>query len=197
MPRYANYNKTVEDCLIYRVKSLTENNNNYLKSYGIRTGTTSWTINGQPHAKIDFKVTHTENGTFITFDYRCNGEPIKYNVNLINRISNLGKGVMWFFVCPVSGKRCRKLYLYSKHFLHREAYKSLMYESQLKSQKTRNMFKVLDAVFIKDEVYEELYKKYFKTHYNGKETKRYKKLKNIIETSKRYPTGTLESLLMM
>jgi hypothetical protein len=71
-----------------------------------------------------------------------------------------------------------------------------MYESQLKSQSTRNMYKVFDAVFVKDEVYDELYKKYFKTHYNGKETKRYKKLKNIIEASKRYPANTLESLLM-
>jgi hypothetical protein len=57
--------------LTYRVKSLTENNNNnYLKSYGIRTGTTSWSINGQHHARIDFKVKHTENGSFITFDYK-------------------------------------------------------------------------------------------------------------------------------
>lgn len=197
MPRYANYNTTVEDCLKYRVKSLTENNNNYLKSYGIRSGVTSWTINGEPHAKIDFKVTHTENGTFITFNYRCNGEPINYNVNLISRVSNLGKGEMWFFVCPVTGKCCRKLYLNGTHFLHREAYRGLMYESQLKSHSTRNMLKVFDAVFVSDEVYDELYKKHFKTHYNGKETKRYKKLKNIIETAKGYPKGTLESLLMM
>jgi hypothetical protein len=135
MPRYANYNTTVEDCLKYRVKSLTENNNNYLKSYGIRTGVTSWSINGQHHAKISFKVTHTENGTFITFDYKYNGEPINYNVNLISRVSNLGKGKMWFFVCPVTGKCCRKLYLYGTHFLHREAYKGLMYESQKKITK--------------------------------------------------------------
>jgi hypothetical protein len=59
------------------------------------------------------------------------------------------------------------------------------------------MLKVFDAVYVKDEVYEELYKKYFKTHYNGKETKRYKKLKKIIEVSERYPADTIESLLML
>lgn len=197
MPRIANYNTTVEDCLTYRLKSLTENNNNYLKSYGIRTGVTSWTINGQPHAKINFKVTHTEYETFIIFDYKCNGEPINYSVNLISRPSNLSKGEVWFFVCPVTGKCCRKLYLHGTHFLHREAYKGLMYEKQIQSQRTRDMFKVLDAVFIKDEIYDELHKKYFKTHYNGKQTKRYKKIMNIIEGSKRYPNGTLERLLMM
>lgn len=197
MPRIANYNTTVEDCLTYRLKCLTENNFNYLKSYGIRTGTTSWRINGQPHAKIDFKVTHTKNGSFITFDYKCNGEPINYNVNLISRLSNLGKGEVWFFVCPVTGKCCRKLYLHGTHFLHREAYRGLMYESQIKSQSTRAMYKVFDAVYIKDEVYEELYKKHFKTHYNGKETKRYKRIMNKINIADRYPNGTLESLLMM
>lgn len=59
------------------------------------------------------------------------------------------------------------------------------------------MLKVFDAVFIKDEVYEELHKKYFKTHYNGKETKRYKKIMSKINIADRYPKGTLESLLMM
>jgi hypothetical protein len=197
MPRIANYNTTVEDCLKYRVKSLTENNNNYLKSYGIRTGTTSWSINGQPYAKIDFKLTHTENGTFINFDYKCNGDPINYKVNLISRLSNLGRGEVWFFVCPVTGKCCRKLYLHGTHFLHREAYKGLMYESQLNSQSTRSMLKVLDKVFIKDEVYEELHKKHFKSHYNGIPTKRYKRIMNKINISESYPKGTLESLLMM
>jgi uncharacterized protein (UPF0332 family) len=104
---------------------------------------------------------------------------------------------MWFFVCPVTGKCCRKLYLYGTHFLHREAYKGLMYESQIQSQRTRGMFKVFESVYVKDEVYDELYKKHFKTYYNGKETKRYKRIINKINIADRYPNGTLESLLMM
>jgi hypothetical protein len=197
MPRIGNYNRTVEDWLKYRVKSLTVNNNNYLKSYGTRSGVTSWTVNGEPHARIDFTVTYSEDETFIIFEYRSDGVPIKYRVNLISRLSNLGKGEVWFFVCPSTNKLCRKLYLYGTHFLQREAYKSLMYESQLNSQNTRSMLKMLDKVFIKDEVYDELYKKHFKTHYNGIPTKRYKRIMNKINISKSYPSVTLESLLIM
>jgi len=52
-------------------------------------------------------------------------------------------------------------------------------------------------VFIKDEVYDELYSKHFKTHYNGKETKRYKKIMDKIERAENFPLGTLQKLLLM
>ena len=42
------------------------------------------------------------------------------------------------------------------------------------------LFKIFEKVYLSDEVYSERYKKYFKTHYNGKPTKRYLKLENKI-----------------
>jgi hypothetical protein len=175
---------------------LTENNNTYLKSYGTRSGVTTWSINGQVSSTLSFVLTYNEYETYIVFDYRCNGEVINYKVNLISKPSNLGRGEVWFFVCPVTRKCCRKLYLYGTHFLHREAHKGFFYESQTKSQSTRNMLKMFDAVFINDAVYDELYKKYFKTHYNGKETKRYKRITAKINKAESFPRNTIESFLM-
>jgi len=197
MGRYGNYPTTVEDCLTFRLKSLTENNNNYFKSYGTRKGVTSWSRNGAVSSTISIEVTYTEYRSFIIFDYSCNGEAKRYKVDLVNRVSNLGKGVIWFFVCPSTGKLCRKLILNSGYFLHRTAFKSMMYSKQIESKKFRNLDKVFGAYFIRDEVYKELYKKYFKTHYKGKPTKRYLKLKSKIDIANRFPVDTYERLLMM
>jgi hypothetical protein len=197
MGRYGNYPTTVEDCLTFRLKSLTENNSLYLTSYGTRKGVTSWSTNGVVNSTINIEVIYSEYEAYIIFDYRCNGEPKRYKVNLVSRVSNLGKGLIWFFICPSTGKLCRKLYLNSGYFLHRTAFKSMMYSKQLESKKFRNLSKVFGAYFIRDEVYSELYKKYFKTHYNGKPTKRYLKLKNQIDIVNRFPPDTCERLLMM
>ena len=197
MPRYSNFPTTIEDCLTFRLKGLTENLNNYLTSYGTRKGVTSWSRNGEKFASINIEVTYNEYQSFIIFDYRNNGEPIRYKVNLISKVSNLGKGNVWFFVCPRTGKLCRKLYLVSDYFLHRTAFKSTMYAKQIESKKFRSLGKVFNACYLSDAVYEERYKKYFKTHYNGKPTKRYLKLENKIRIAESYPVGTFERLLLM
>ena len=192
MGRYGNYPTTVEDCLTFRLKSLTENNSTYLISYGTRKGVTSWSRNGEVYSTINIEVTHSEYQTYIIFDYKCSGEPKRYKVNLEFKVSNLGKGVIWFFVCPSTGKLCRKLYLNSGYFLHRTAFKNMMYSKQIESKKFRNLSKVFEAYFIRDEVYSELYKKYFKTHYNCKPTKRYLRLKNQIDIAESFPSNMEE-----
>jgi len=196
MGRYGNYPTTVEDCLTFRLKSLTENNNTYLTSYGTRKGTTSWSSNGQTHSTISIEVKHSEYETYIIFDYSCNGEPKSYKVELISKPSNLGKGKVWFFVCPSTGKLCRKLYLHSDYFLHRTAFKGLMYSKQLESKKNRELFKLFEAYFLPDKIYREFYSKGFKTHYNGKPTKRYLRLKEKISNAEHYSTLDIESLLL-
>ena len=197
MGRFGNYPTTVEDCLTFRLKSLTENNNTYFTSFGTRKGVTSWSRNGEVHSKIDIEVTHTEYDSFIIFDYKCNGEPKRYKVNIISKVSNLGKGNVLFLVCPSTGKLCRKLYLHSGYFLHRTAFKNLMYSKQIESKKFRDLGKVFGACFIADEVYSELYKKYFKTHYNGKPTKRYLKLKNKIDIANRFSPDIYQRIKSM
>lgn len=197
MGRYGNFPTTVEDCLTFRLKSLTENKNTYLKYYGTQRGVTSWSRNGQVTSTINIEVTHSEFSTYIIFDYRCDGEPKRYRVNLVSRLSNLGKGEVWFFVCPSTGKLCRKLYFSSGYFLHRTASRGLMYAKQIESKRFRNLTRIFDAFMLSDEVYEERYKKYFKTHYNGKPTKRYLRLQRKIDISNSYPPDTMERLLLM
>jgi len=55
----------------------------------------------------------------LELDYKLDGKPINYKVDLVNVPSNIGKGVVWFFVCPMTGKKCRKLYLVDTYFTSR------------------------------------------------------------------------------
>ncbi len=116
---------------------------------------------------------------------------------LVSIPSNLGKGKVWYFVCPHTNKRCRKLYLISGYFLHREAFNGCMYESQTKSKKWREMERVYGSYFKSDECYEELHKKHFKKFYNGKPTKRYLKLMQKISQSERIPKEEIERVMII
>ena len=109
---------------------------------------------------------------------------------------NLGKGQVWYFLCPVTGKRCKKIYRIGPKFLHREAYNGAFYVSQTYSQKNRALVKIYDKHFTSDKVFEQLYSKHFKTHYAGKPTKRLEKLRKKIEEAEGSPV-TFEELLIM
>lgn len=195
MGRYGNYPTTVEDCLYLSIKKLKEWN--YLNYFGTKTGTINWSRNGVKHSSIGILVTNDGFKTFIVLDYNYNGEPMNFTVKIISKPSNLGKGEVFYFVCPNTKKQCRKLYLHNGYFLHREAFNGLMYSKQLESKKNRDLCKIFEACYLSDDVYEERYKKYFKTHYNGKETKRFKRLNNKIQIADKFPSGTIERLLMM
>jgi hypothetical protein len=158
---------------------------------GISSGVITWSISGEITSRISIKSNITEYKKTITLGYKQDGESINYNVHLVSVPSNLGKGEVLFFVCPNTGKRCRKLYLHSGYFLHREAFSGLMYSKQLESKNNRDLHSVFDKVFLKDEVYEEQYKKHFKTHYNGKPTKRYQKIMNKINLADKFTADTL------
>jgi hypothetical protein len=167
---------------------------NYLEPNSYKGGNVIWTRNGQPDGNIDIKVNTVEESPYLELDYRVNGTPINYRVNLVTSPSNLGRGVIWFFVCPVTGKRCRKLYLAGNHFYHRTAYRG-MYEKQAQSKKYRNLEKVFGS-FEVDNLYKQLYKKNFKKTYAGKPTRKYIRLSNKIDKAESVPPGLMKRFLM-
>lgn len=127
-------------------------------------------------------------------DYKFREEPRNYKVNLVSIPSNLGKGVIWYFLCPETNKRCRKLYSVSGYFLHRQAFRGCMYESQTKSKTWRQIEKVYGSYFDSEKNYELLYSKHFKKFYNGKPTKRYLKLMKRINEADRFTLSEIEQL---
>ena len=153
---------------------------NYFERLCYKAGTLFWKRGNERIASISIKVNTIDRSPYLELDYKCNEAPIKYRVQLISAPSNLGKGVVWFFICPTTGKLCRKLYLADKHFVSRFAFVNAMYEQQTKSHKARNLEKVF-GYFKADELHEKIYSKHFKSHYAGKPTKRYLKLLRQLE----------------
>jgi len=160
------------------------------------SGTLTWSSNGEKTASISITVSTNER-PYIELDYKYNDEPRKYKVWLVTIPSNLGKGKVWYFLCPQTHKRCRKLYSIVGYFLHREAFKGCMYDSQTKSKRWRQMDRVYGSYFELDNLYEELYSKHFKTHYNGKPTKRYLKLLKQINKNVRFTDSYVERLFLI
>lgn len=146
-----------------------------------KTGIISWGNEEEITMTISVRSEITESASVI-LSYIYNGSDRQYRIKLEGKQSNLGKGTHWYFVCPVTKKRCRKLYFVGGLFLHREAFKGIAYyRSQTESKLWGEIRKVLEIRCKKNEVESELNSKYFKTFYNGKFTKRYLRLMRKIE----------------
>lgn len=140
----------------------------------------NWSRNGNLIGSIIIQVNTMSEQPYIELDYKFRDEPRKYKVKLVCVPSNLGKGVIWYFLCTETNKRCRILYSIGGYFLHREAFNGCMYESQTQSKKERSINKI-GLYFQTDKLYNEIYSKHFKKWYNGKPTKRYLRLMNKIK----------------
>lgn len=165
----------------------------YLELGTSKRGVLTWRINGTKTGSISIFVNHNN---LVTVDYKCNETPYKYNIYLTSTPSNLGIGSIWYFICPFTHKRCRKLHLISERFMHRSNLPSGMYSTQVQSKSWRLMDKVYGSYFKLDGLYQELHSKHFKTHYNGKPTKRYLKLINKISQGERIPIEDIERLMV-
>ena len=164
----------------------------YLKSNQMKGGRISWYRSGNQSSSISIFVCTYSEQEYVELEYEYRGELRNYKIDLVSIPSNLGKGFIWYFLCPETNKRCRKLYLVGGYFLHREAFKDCMYESQIQSKKYRELNKTFGAYFKIDELYEQLYQKHFKKTYAGKPTKKYLRIMEQIQKAEIVPTAEIE-----
>jgi hypothetical protein len=158
------------------------------------SGTLRWSVSGKETASINI-IANTRSG-YIELNYNYNKEPRNYKIALVSLPSNLGKGDVWYFHCPQTGKRCRKLYSVGGYFLHRDAFKGCMYEKQTKSKKIREQMKFMEMVFHSEELYEQIYQKHFRRTYAGKPTKKYLKIMQKINWIDGIPANVIEKALL-
>mgnify|MGYP001409806316 CR=1 FL=1 len=147
----------------------------YLKELEIKSVTLSWIRNGNKTGSICIYINTLQEPYYLELDYNFRDEPRKYKIQLVTIPSNLGKGKIWYFICPKTGKRCRVLYSIGGYFYHREAFRGCMYEVQTYSKKGRKLNRAIGLMY-NDEHEQKLYSRYFKRHYAGKPTKRYLKI---------------------
>jgi len=192
MAKFPTYPTLFDDVLQISVSKLKEWK--YLEPDKIISGIIRWSRDETEMAKIGISVNMYSR--IIELDYTYNQKPRKYQIRLVSLPSNIGKGKVWYFECPQTKKRCRKLYLVGGYFLHRTAFRNCMYELQTKSKDDRTKIKMIDIVFRTDDLYNQLYAKYFKRNYAGKPTKKYIKLMNKIRRVESMPTHEIERILL-
>ena len=115
-----------------------------------------------------------------------------YKVQIEKIPSNLGKGFLYYFICPRTYKRCRKLYKPkgSNQYLSRTAYRKLYYRSQLLSGNAR----VWSQHHKHQRKADKLKAEIVKTHHRGKPTKKQIKLKRLESKATYYERKGLSGL---
>ena len=193
MGRWGNNPTTIADLRSFDISFLRKHE--YIKPDQFKTGSIIWTSGHGTKNSISIKTVIGDTNGVLTVDYTFrNTEKINYDIELITRPSNLGTGLLWFFVCPFTGKVCRKLHLINGYFKHRYALPGLMYQNQIESKKWREWKRIFAKDF-NDDVYTELYSKNFKRYYNGKMTKRFARIsKKLQEIENADPNDYLKIL---
>lgn len=192
MGRYSSNPILYDDVMQLHIKKLKEWH--YLEPNQSLKGAITWKRKKEYWGSISISIYSKNEHFFLELDYTCNKEPINYTIRIESITSNLGKGKVWYFICPKTFKRCRKLYLVDKYFLHREAFNNTMYQSQVNAKCVRPLKKYFD---VDDKCYlasKTLKTKYFKPYYNGKPTKRYLRSIKAIQEFKQYDKETVLKL---
>ncbi len=145
MAKFPTFPTTYEDRKSFSISDLRRWG--YLMRGQWKKGTINWNRNGNPAGSISIAVHMDLKKPYLTVDYVLNKEKnICYNIPLESIPSNLGKGAIWLFRCPHTGKLCRKLYSIDGYFMHREAVKGY-YEKQIQSKQYRQLEKTYGPVF--------------------------------------------------
>lgn len=73
---------------------------NYFTGLSYKGGTVNWKRGNERTASINIKVNTIDASPYIELDYKSSQTPVNYRVQFVSIPSNLGKGTVWFFICP-------------------------------------------------------------------------------------------------
>ncbi|SMO90934.1 hypothetical protein [Gracilimonas mengyeensis] len=158
----------------------------FIREGNIIAGQMNWTDG----SRISIECHYTDKEQYIRLFYTLTSWEGKetdydYKIQLTFVPSNLGKGKVPYFVCPESGNRCRILYKAygSPIWKSRGAYnRTIFYPSQVSSK----IYKYCDEYWRLDKQIKKLEEETRnQTHYNGKPTRRFKRLERLREKQQR------------
>lgn len=118
---------------------------------------------------ISVKATAEADIEAIFFEWENDGRKYRQRVYISYEESNLGKGYLVFFLCPYTGRKCRKLYTDGTALISRYGFEHT-YSQRNQSKKWRELDKMLH--FLDNEPV----RKFGKMEYRGKLTPYGKKL---------------------
>lgn len=151
-----------------------------------RSGMIEWSKGGSSYSQVSIESDiRSEDCAYIELKYTFNHKDFDERIYLESVPSNLGDGVVWYFVCIFSKRLCRNLYFNGGYFMSRIALRNAMYNNQTKSHRDRKHYRQLHKALLAEKLYPVLRAKHFKRYYDGMPTKRYLKLTQKIRESER------------
>ena len=110
----------------------------YLRLNHRVTGIIQWSFCGRSDGSASLSVETYEAAAYLTISYKTGqGEVVRQQIKLIHQPSNLGRGKVWYFICPQTGGKCRKLYRMGRYFYSQKAFSTAIYASQAESKMMR------------------------------------------------------------
>jgi hypothetical protein len=150
-----------------------------MKSGNLAPGSESdITINvptAQQAYSITLHITTKPPQPHICFSCTINGKAVNYVVNLTAAPMRISNCCLWYFVCPVSGTRCRKLYLVDGYFMHRNAINGAYYQQTLTSS-IRSAVTHVSKLAAVGKMMDSVNAPYFRKTYANKPTRRYSRI---------------------
>ncbi|MFO0468779.1 MAG: hypothetical protein ACK5ZX_05685 [Bacteroidota bacterium] len=178
MGRKCNYPVLFEDLKKLRISEFRKWG--YLKAGAKKNGVITWYRQGICTGSISVYVDTSTDTPFTEFQYSLNGTFFDTRIYFELQKSNLGRGEIWYFVCPYTGLKCRILYLYNGCFVGRKAIRTGFYEAQVFNKKFRQFNTEYSSYFNLEKYYEAVHSKHFKRTYKGKFTRKFRKLRALI-----------------
>lgn len=88
-----------------------------------------WSVDGSAEFSVDYKITVGENPEtrYLYLRHKQNKQTVFYRVRLVSLPTNTGRGKRWFFICPLKGVKCTKLFHFNNYFRSRKSLESLSY----------------------------------------------------------------------
>lgn len=99
--------------------------------FRLSEGSASFTANG-----VQYTIVFSLEEQICAFIWVYNGKRKQEKIELRKEPSNLGQGYVWYFLCPYTGHKCRKLFLDGKTIASRYAF-SHIYSIQKESRSGR------------------------------------------------------------
>ena len=140
---------------------------------------TEWKISCQQPAedidKISILINTKHSQPFLVVSSISGGVNKNYKINLVPKPFNLNTGNLWYFICPVTGIQCRKLFYYQGYFLHRKAINGI-YRKQALASNIRNIINRFENVMALGKMTKKVNAPYFRPTYASAPTKTYKQI---------------------
>lgn len=144
----------------------------YLKPNAVTRGVVTISTNGEPVARFGVEADTTATPVIrLTYTYGDTSTPKTTEIRLSWQPSNLSTtSGYYYFVCPVTGRLCRKLYIVDGLFISRRAFRP-MYAQQVKSRAERDnaLFRAIEAITAAEQIERE--QVHHRRTYRGKPTR--------------------------